>query len=69
VLKGCFLMAFPQTYLSLANTAVDAVTWWRVGFIVMALVGLSLAFIGWVPAPSRPMAQPASSTRDLPRAA
>ena len=68
-LKGFFLMALPQTYLSFASTAVDAGTSWRAGFIVVALVGLYLAFIGWVPAPSRPAEQPASSTRDLPRAA
>ncbi len=68
-LKGFFLMAFPQTYLSFASTAVDAGTSWRAGFIAMALVGLYLTFIGWVPAPSRPTAQPASSPRDLPRAA
>jgi hypothetical protein len=69
VLKGFFLMAFPQTYLSFASTAVDAVTWWRTGFIAMALVGLYLTYIGWVPAPSQRTAQPASSTPDLPRAA
>ena len=68
-LKGFFLMAFPQTYLSFASTAVGAGTSWRAGFIAMALVGLYLAYIGWVPAPSRPTAQPASSTPDLPRAA
>lgn len=68
-LKGFFLMTFPQTYLSFASTAVDAVTWWRVDFVVMALVGLALALFGWIPAPSRPTAQPASSSPDLPRAA
>jgi hypothetical protein len=68
-LKGLFLMAFPQTYLSFASTAVDAVTWWRAGFIAMALVGLYLTFIGWVPASSRTMAQSASSAPDVPRAA
>jgi hypothetical protein len=67
-LKGFLLMAFPQTYLSFAGTAVDAGTSWRAGFIAMALVGLYLTLIGWVPAPSRPTAQ-ASSTPDLPRAA
>jgi hypothetical protein len=68
-LKGFFLMAFAQTYLSFASSAVDAVTWWRAGFIAMALVGLYLIFIGWIPAPSRPTAQPASSAPDVPRAA
>ncbi|HEY1439530.1 MAG TPA: hypothetical protein VGF65_01515 [Mycobacterium sp.] len=59
-LKGFFQMAFAQTYPSFASTAVDAVTWWRAGFIAMALVGLSLAFIEWSPAPSQPTSQPAS---------
>jgi hypothetical protein len=67
-LKGFFLMAFPQTYLSFASTALDAGASWRAGFVAMALMGLYLTFIGWVPAPSRPTTQ-ASSTPDLPRAA
>jgi hypothetical protein len=68
-LKGFFLLAFPQTYLSFASTALDAGTSWRAGFVAMALVGLCLTFIGWVSAAGRPTAQPASSTPDLPRAA
>jgi uncharacterized membrane protein len=69
VLKGFSLMALPQTYLSFASTAVDAGTSWWVGFIVVALIGLYLAFVGWSPAPSRPTAQPASSAPDIARAA
>lgn len=69
VVKGFFLMALPQTSLSFAGTAVDAVTFWRVGFIAMALVGLYLTFIGWVPVRSRPTAQPASSVAEVRRAA
>ncbi len=68
-LKGFFLLAFPQSYLSFASTALDTGTGWRAGFIAMALVGLYLTFVGWVQAPSRPTAQPASSTPELPRAA
>jgi hypothetical protein len=68
-LKGLFLMAIPQTYISWANTAVDAMAWWRAGFVVVAVVGLYLTYVGWVPAPSRPTAQPGRSTPDLPRAA
>lgn len=68
-LKGFFLMALPQSYLSFANTAVGAGTSWRAGFIAIALVGLYLTYIGWIPGPSRPAARPVSSTPDLPRAA
>ncbi|BBY41113.1 hypothetical protein MMAN_52470 [Mycobacterium mantenii] len=68
-LKGFSLIALPQTYLSFAGAAVGAVTWWRLGFIIMALVGLYLTFVGWFPAPSRPVAQAESSAPDVPRAA
>jgi hypothetical protein len=68
-LKGLFLLAFPQTYVSVADSAVDSLIWWRAGFVVMALIGLYLSYIGWAPASSRPTTRPASSTPDLPRAA
>jgi hypothetical protein len=68
-LKGFFLMAFPTTYLSFASTALDAAASWRAGFILMAMVGLYLTFIGWIPAPIKAAAQPASSAPDVPRAA
>lgn len=67
--KGLFLMAFPHTYLSAANSAVGATGWWVSSFIVMGLVGLYLAYVGWAPAPSRPAPQAAATTPDLPRAA
>lgn len=62
-------MALPQTHLSFASTAVDALTWWGAGFLAMALVGLYLTFIGWAPAPTRTAAQPARPASDVPRAA
>ena len=68
-LKGLFLLAFPKSYVSAASSAIDAVTWWRAGFVVLALVGLYLTFIGWVPATSRPKPEAAKSTLNLPRAA
>jgi hypothetical protein len=68
-LKGFFLMAFPHTYISFANSALNATTWWHAGFVVFGLIGLYLTYVGWGPAPSRPTAQTASSTPDLPRAA
>jgi hypothetical protein len=68
-LKGLFLVAFPQTYISAANSGADAVTWWRAGCVVMALVGSYLTYVGWRPAPSRPASQAASSAPDVRRAA
>jgi hypothetical protein len=67
--KGLFLLAIPQTYVSAVNSAVDPVSWWRAGFVVVALVGLYLTYVGWAPAPSEPAPQAASSTPDLPHAA
>jgi hypothetical protein len=68
-LKGLFLVAFPLTYFSMANSAIDAVGWWRGGAVIDALIGLYLAYVGWMPARTRPESPAASSTRDLPRAA
>lgn len=68
-LKGLFLVAFPRTYMSAANTAIDEVNWWRAGAIVFALIGVYLTYVGWTPARSRPAPQAAASTPELPRAA
>ncbi|ARG60490.1 hypothetical protein PJK45_20385 [Mycobacterium kansasii] len=68
-LKGFFLMAFPQTYLGFASDAIEAPAWWRGTFIVMALAGLYLTFIGWAPVPHRTNPQTATPPKDLPRAA
>jgi len=66
-IKGLALLAFPQSYISTVNSAIDAV-WWRVGFAVIALVGLYLTYVGWAPAPNRPVPQAASKPSNLPRA-
>jgi hypothetical protein len=50
VLKGLLLMALPQDYLAFASSALDAIAWWRVAFVAMALIGLYLSFVGWAPA-------------------
>ena len=68
-LKGLLLVAFPLTYFSMANSAIDAVGWWRGGAVVEALIGLYLAYVGWMPQRTRPEPQAVDSTRDLPRAA
>ena len=67
--KGLSLLAIPQTYISTVNSAVNPVTWWVPGFVVIALVGLYLTYVGWAPARSRPAPSAASSTPDLTHAA
>lgn len=68
-LKGLALVAGPQSYFSMANSAVGATGWWRAGAVVEVAIGLYLAYVGWVPARTPPVPQSASSTPDLPRAA
>ncbi len=58
--KGLSLLAIPGTYISTVNSAVEPVSWWVAGFVVVALVGIYLTYVGWAPAPSRP-APPAAS--------
>lgn len=71
-LRGLFIMAFPQTAISLADNMIGATTFTlsRTGFVVLAAVGLYLTYVGWVPAVSRPMTHHAGrSTTNLSRAA
>ncbi|WP_235435001.1 hypothetical protein [Mycobacterium heckeshornense] len=68
-LKGLSLMAFPRTYISFANSALDATGWWWTTFIIIGVIGLYLTYVGWAPAASRPTSQATRSTPDLPRAA
>jgi hypothetical protein len=65
--KGLALLAFPQTYISTVNSAVGG-AWWRVGFVVIALVGVYLTYVGWVPVPNRPAPQAAATAPELPSA-
>lgn len=68
-LKGLFIMAFPGTTTSVADTAIDAVNWLRPVYIVFALLGLYLTYVGWAPTRSHPAPQAARPARDLPHAA
>jgi hypothetical protein len=67
--KGLFLVAGPQTYFSMANSAVEAMSWWRSGAVVEVMIGLYLTYVGWGPVRTRSVPHPASSAPDLPRAA
>jgi hypothetical protein len=68
-LRGIFLLAFPKTFASVANSMIGAQAWWVAVCIALALVGLYLTYVGWAPAPSRPTSQAPSSAADLPSAA
>jgi hypothetical protein len=67
-LRGLLLLAFPSTFMSMANSVLAAGALWRTVCICFAVLGLYLTYVGWRPAPGRPTPQAASSTRDLPRA-
>ena len=68
-LRGLFLLAFPDTFVSLANKMIGAQAWWQAVCIAFAVVGLYLSYVGWMPVPSRPTSQAANAAPDLPHAA
>ena len=55
-LKGLALLAFPEPYISAGESAVDSGGWWRAVMVIVALFGLYLTYVGWVPARSTPAA-------------
>jgi hypothetical protein len=67
-LRGLFLLAFPTAFMSIANSVLEASALWRTVCVCFALIGLYLTYVGWTPAPSRPISQAASSTTNLTRA-
>lgn len=68
-LKGLMLVVWPSVYFSMANSAIDAVAWWRSAAVVYALAGLYLTYVGWMPKRDDPASRPATSTADIRRAA
>ena len=68
-LRGLLLFAFPQTFVSVANSMIGAQAWWVAACLVFALVGLYLTYVGWAPVPNRPKSQAAEAAPDLRQAA
>ncbi|MGB3333784.1 MAG: hypothetical protein WBA79_13345 [Mycobacterium sp.] len=68
-LKGFALTVFPDAGMSAANIAMRAEGWARAAYVLFALVGLYLTYVGWAPLRNRPHPQPASSDQDLRSAA
>lgn len=67
-LKGFFLLALPEPFTKFADQAIGWVAVLQVVYILWAVAGLYLSYVGWRPEPSSAI-QAASPTRDLPRAA
>jgi hypothetical protein len=49
VVRGTVLLAFPDAFASLANRMIGAVGVWSAVYVVMALIGLYLTYVGWKP--------------------
>jgi len=69
VLRGILLLAFPDTFMSMANHTIGAETVWRIIFGGVTLVGLYLTYVGWIAGQKGSVAQARGSIPDLPRAA
>ncbi|MGD9619293.1 MAG: hypothetical protein AB7G47_02010 [Mycolicibacterium sp.] len=69
VARGLLLLAFPGTFVSVANNMIGAQLVWVAMCVVFALVGLYLTYVGWAPAPSQHSAHSADTARDLSNAA
>ncbi len=66
--KGLMLVAFPNSYLGIADSAIDAGGWWQIGAVVDVLAGVYLTFIGWIPQRA-PRTSQVTPTPDIRRAA
>ncbi len=69
VARGVVLLAFPAAFASLANRMIGAVGAWQATYIIMALIGLYLSYVGWMPTSLTKLGNAQHTTRGLPRAA
>ncbi|MDY6999863.1 MAG: hypothetical protein SW019_25005, partial [Actinomycetota bacterium] len=63
VVRGVFLLAFPDTFMSLAGDVTDATALWIAVCGVAALIGAYLTYVGWAPEHHRPAADEANPSR------
>ncbi|WP_234802756.1 hypothetical protein [Mycobacteroides salmoniphilum] len=47
VIRGIFLLAFPETFANVANHIVGSITVWRSAYVIVAVLGLYLTYAGW----------------------
>lgn len=69
VVRGTFLMAFPDTFASGADRIIGATVVWQAVYGVMALIGLYLAYVGWRPVRKDLQSGDARSDLNYPHAA
>lgn len=69
VLRGVFLLAFPDTFMSLADNMIGATMWWTVACGVGALIGVYLTYVGWAPEHHHPSSPTTNQSRDVTPAA
>jgi hypothetical protein len=49
VVRGVLLMGFPGVFASVADRMIGATVAWAAAFVVMAVIGLYLTYVGWKP--------------------
>lgn len=49
-LRGLFLLAFPQTFMSAVNDALNVGGLWEAVYLCLVVMGLYLTYEGWRPA-------------------
>jgi hypothetical protein len=68
-LRGLLLLAFPQTFVSIANSMIGAQGTWISLCVVFTAIGLYLTYIGWAPQAKRSTPHATGASPHLPRAA
>jgi hypothetical protein len=51
VVRGFLLLAFPDVFASLADRMMSVAVAWIPAFVVMAVIGVYLTYVGWRPMP------------------
>lgn len=52
--RGFVLLAFPELFATIAEKTIGAEALWRFVFAVIAMAGLYLTWVGWIPVPKSP---------------
>lgn len=69
VIRGTLLIAFPDVFASVADRMIGAVGAWKAVYVVMALIGLYLTYVGWWPVRNPQQGNDLHVSIDFPRAA